>query len=732
MSSSDGAARPRASDLAVLFRRYLLAAALLVLAMMAALGTYQAHAVWRDTEAALQQRHRLVVWSATQQLGAALDRQVGQLRGSLRQLEGWSRLDGALREQEVYRLLKSDNAFTAARLHAPAQDLLLQAGRVVNDGLVHADTDAPDWPEPDRVDAPSFGPVFRHNGSAPRVRIVLGGRSAVSGRPNLYLGVETALHPLSAELRRLLPSPRSALYLVDRDGRIVVHSEQQQTFAAVGWNDLHPGVAAPTQQVDLLRLNRGGSGDGVITTASFPPLQATLVLEQPWDEAWRPVRTSIQRSIVATVFVLAATLLVVMVPARRMTSLVSRLAGAHERIRAQALALQDLNVALDRRTLEAERANLAKTRFIVAASHDLHQPMQAIALLADVLSRHVDEKPDPLLVQQLQDAAGAMGQLFQGILDMSRLEAGAVAVRRGRTSIDEVLSRVVAQTRPQAARNRVALHWHRSPNVRYGDTDALLLERIVLNLVGNAVRYTPAGGRVLIGCRPRGGTLKIEVWDTGIGIADADRERIFEEFTQLGAAVVAPERERGLGLGLAVVSRLSALLGHRVTVCSLPGRGSRFTLALPMADAPAAPAAGPDGAAHALDAQLPDHARGAFVIVIDDDAAVRQALGLALDAVGCPRIVAASADEALHQLEQHQRLPDLVISDHRLGKGRDGVSAIAELRTALGDPELPAAVLSGDLAEEDLRAIHAAGLPLLHKPLRLRQLVEVLGRVRSA
>jgi CheY-like chemotaxis protein len=235
---------------------------------------------------------------------------------------------------------------------------------------------------------------------------------------------------------------------------------------------------------------------------------------------------------------------------------------------------------------------------------------------------------------------------------------------------------------------------------------------IVRNLVSNAIRYTERGG-VLVACRRHGPGVVVEVWDTGIGIALADQEDIFSEFHQLGN----PERDRnkGLGLGLAIAQRLAQTLGHALTMASSPGRGSVFRLGLPLAqtaaaEAPLAPAG------RRLDQQR--------VLVIDDDAVVRNAMAQLLQSWGCVCDATESIEEALGIARVAR--PDILISDYRLRGQRTGAQAIAELRALLG-PDTPALMITGDTAPERLREALASGIPLMHKPVKPEQLYQALA-----
>src|SRR6185295_4437106 len=241
-----------------------------------------------------------------------------------------------------------------------------------------------------------------------------------------------------------------------------------------------------------------------------------------------------------------------------------------------------LRMALAERNREVERANLAKSRFLAAASHDLRQPLHALNLFAAQLSHQADPAERARLVGRIDAAIASMNELFNALLDMSKLDAGVLAPDITEFPVGHLLDRI--ETTFAAAAREKGLHLSVVPSNSWVRTDAILLERILLNLVSNAVRYTSRGG-VVVGCRRRGDSVRIEVWDTGIGVAPDQQQSIFGEFYQVGAPV--PDhgggRRVGLGLGLSIVDGLGRLLGHPIDLVSRPGNGSRFAVSVPRA-----------------------------------------------------------------------------------------------------------------------------------------------------
>ncbi|MTJ81438.1 MAG: PAS domain S-box protein [Telmatospirillum sp.] len=367
----------------------------------------------------------------------------------------------------------------------------------------------------------------------------------------------------------------------------------------------------------------------------------------------------------------------------------------------------------------AEQANMAKTRFLAAASHDLRQPLQALSMFVTVLAGRDHTPEDAALIGRIEDSAAALETLLNGLLDVSKLEAGLVEPAMSAFEIGRLLSRLSAEFGPQVA--EVGLEFRYVPSSAVITSDAALLERILRNLLNNAVRYTKVG-RILLGCRRHGDTLKIEVWDTGIGIPRDQLPLIFREFHQLGNS--ARDRRQGLGLGLTIVDRLAQLLGHRIGVSSEPRKGSVFSIEVPLARSlPVASQSKPS--------TLGVHDGDATILVIEDEPDVLESTRLLLETWGFGVLAARTCDEAVHHLGEAGKTPDLILADYRLQGGATGAQAISRIRTMVRAP-LPAIILTGDTAPERLRQAKASGHGLLHKPVQpgvLHQMIdEVLAR----
>jgi signal transduction histidine kinase len=387
--------------------------------------------------------------------------------------------------------------------------------------------------------------------------------------------------------------------------------------------------------------------------------------------------------------------------------------GRDELERRVALATAELRAKKE----EAETATMAKSRFLAAASHDLRQPIHALGMFVARLAQLPHDRETRHLIANLEASVRAMQDLLDSLLDISRLEADAVRVYTQAFPLSQLFDQLRGALAPVATDKGLRLRV-RASNL-WVTSDPTLLHRILLNLVSNALRYTGHGG-VLVGCRrSRGGShVWIEIWDTGVGIAPEHQQDIFREFYQIGN----PERDRskGLGLGLNIVDRTARLLGHPLQLCSIPGRGTRFRLEVPLA------AAGNPGVFSAEALPL-DDVRSLRVLLIEDDRQSAQALRGLLDSWGCVVAVVEGLQGALVTIEGGFE-PDIILSDFRLRAGETGLKSLQSLRDALGRP-IPACLMSGDTDPELIQACREAGLPLLHKPVRPAKLRTLMRRL---
>jgi len=392
--------------------------------------------------------------------------------------------------------------------------------------------------------------------------------------------------------------------------------------------------------------------------------------------------------------------------ARELAAERQRLAGLEEQARA-ALA-------------RSRESDDQRTRFLAAATHDLRQPVHAVTLFVAAL------RAEPLagrageLAERLDRSLAGLDELFNRLLDISRLDAGAVPPRRSVFPIAGLLAPLEARFGPVAAERGLRLRV-RAGALAHVDSDPALLVEMLMNLLSNAFRYTARGG-VLLGVRRRGDTLLLQVWDTGAGIPRDRLESVFEEFVQLDNP--SHDRRRGLGLGLAIVRRLSNALAHPVTVRSRPGRGSVFSIAVPLAAPPATPVAG-EGPAGT------EAVRGLLILVVDDEIDILLATEALLSSWGCHVLLARGVDEALRRVDDSERYPDLLITDHRVADQGTGFEVVEAVRRAMPLP-IPVLMLSGDASPALEQRARERGLRFLGKPVDARRLRGVLEQAAAA
>jgi signal transduction histidine kinase/CheY-like chemotaxis protein len=588
-----------------------------------------------------------------------------------------------------------------------------------------------------------YGPVYFRRESEPYMTLALAGTRRDAG----VSVAEVNLKLIWDVVSQIKVGEHGQAYVVDAEGRLIAHPDislvlrnSDMTRLAQVRAARAAGAGTPAEPV---QVGKDLQGRDVLTAyAPVAPLGWLVFVELPLDEAYAPLYQALARSGALLLFGLALAFLSGLFLARRMVVPIQAIRAGAARIgggdltqrisirtgdELEALAdqfnhmaeqLQDSYAGLERkveeRTHQLELANLAKSRFLANASHDLRQPLHALGLFVAQLRGHMKSVEGGRLVERIDAAVTAMNELFNALLDISRLDAGVLSTNPMEFPIAQLLRRI-ENTFAEAAREK-GLSFQLVPSSAWVRSDPILLERIILNLVSNAVRYT-ASGSVVVGCRRRGDTVHIEVWDSGPGIPEDQRRNIFGEFYRLAGG----NTHGGLGLGLAIVDRLCNLLGHPIQLVSTVDKGSRFSVTVPVVTA-RAQFAEPQRAQIAIDAP-----RGKLVIVIDDDALVLDSMSGLLRNWGCRVVAAATPDEALADLGPEER-PDLIICDYRLANGQSGIAAIVDLRNAYGAP-VPAFLMSGDTAPERLREARESGHHLLHKPLRAMALRAMINRL---
>jgi signal transduction histidine kinase/ActR/RegA family two-component response regulator len=365
---------------------------------------------------------------------------------------------------------------------------------------------------------------------------------------------------------------------------------------------------------------------------------------------------------------------------------------------------------------KAEHANRAKTRFLASASHDLRQPLHTLSMFSAALQmRQLDEKSTHI-ARSMNTAITDLSSELDSLLDISKLDAGIISVVSAEFSLNQILEHLVTMYKPVAHDKGLTLSFDSQANISVY-TDRGLLERVLRNLVDNAIKYTQKGGVIVaLSLDHSAKQAKISVKDSGVGIVATQLDLIFDEFYQIDNA--ERDRTKGLGLGLSIVQRLSDLLGLALEVKSIPDQGSEFIIRVP--------------ARHAITSHLPKHLdndlialKGKSILVLDDEAAVRQATAIMLSELGCTVWQASEFHEA-YQLSVLNK-PDLFLADLRLRGPLNGIQAIELLRKH--DPELPALLISGDTEPSQLYAAQKAGITLLHKPVTLEVLAQAMATV---
>ena len=391
------------------------------------------------------------------------------------------------------------------------------------------------------------------------------------------------------------------------------------------------------------------------------------------------------------------------------------LASANEsleaRVRERTEELLRLNSELTRAKADAEDANLSKTRFLAAASHDILQPLNAARLYSSALLDRDRKQGDESLAENVATSLEAVEDILTTLLDISRLDAGAMKPELTSFALDDLLHQLRIELEPLAKEKGLRLSFVKTTlAVR---TDRRLLRRLLQNLISNAIKYTPEG-RVLVGCRRKKGKVRIEVRDTGLGIPLSQQKTIFREFKRLdeGARVA-----RGLGLGLSIVERIARLLRHPLKLTSEPGRGSLFSVELPLTDPIAITKATPTRTP-----TLSTPLAGMAVLAIDNEPAIIDGMRLLLEGWGC-RVATASG---LSELAGISAKPDVVVADYHLDEGT-GIDAIGLLRDRFG-ADLRAILVTADRTPTVRDAAEASGIVVLHKPLKPAALRALLAQ----
>jgi signal transduction histidine kinase len=594
-----------------------------------------------------------------------------------------------------------------------------------------------------------YGPVYFVRESEPYMTLAVAGASRDHG----VIVAQVNLKFIWDVVSQIKVGRRGQAYVVDAQGRLIAHRDISLVLRNIDLSRVaHVQSARASQPAEPSDQSVTGvdlRGRKVFSAhARVAPLGWLVFAEMPVEEAYAPLYGDMIRSGVLLLAGLVVAFLAGLFLARRMVVPIRTLSDGAARIGSgdldqritiktgdelealggrfndMAARLQESYATLERkveeRTRQLEVANLAKSRFLATASHDLRQPLHALGLFVAQLRGRMRADERRQIIGHIEAALSAMNELFNALLDVSKLDAGVLTPDLVDFPVARLLKRIET-TFADAAREK-GLSLRVVGNGAWLRSDFILLERIVFNLVSNAVRYTSAGG-IVVGARRRGDRLRIEVWDTGAGIPQDQHQLIFSEFYRLGKS--DPDQRGGLGLGLAIVDRLCRLLDHPIELRSTLGKGSCFAVTVPIAHA-AAEYVKPSAAA-TTELDLSD---GRLIVVIDDDPLVLEGMSGLMRAWGCSVVTGNTDGSVLAKLAEFHGQPDLIISDYHLSHGSTGIEAIARLREALANP-VPAFLMSGDTNAEPLREAHANGCPLLHKPvdpIALRAMLTLLLR----
>lgn len=368
---------------------------------------------------------------------------------------------------------------------------------------------------------------------------------------------------------------------------------------------------------------------------------------------------------------------------------------------------------------DAEAANLGKTRFLASASHDLLQPLNAARLFTSALAQKSHEPDTTQLVENLDSALRSAEELITAILDISKLDAGALEPNCSHFALDGLFQHLTTEFTAMA-RDK-GLEFRHVPCRQVVHSDQALLRRILQNFLSNAIRYT-GQGKVLLGARHLDNSLRLEVWDTGVGIPESKLQEVFEEFRRIDNP--KHSEVKGLGLGLAITERIARMLGHRLSVRSWPGRGTVFSIEVPLGDPAKARRPRPEKRGWIRSKGL----NGIRVLVIDNEPRILQGMQALLQGWSCEAITALSGQEAMEKTTAQGREPDIILADYHLGETETGIQALDELSARRGY-SIPAIVITADRTDEVREEILGAGATLLTKPVRPAALRAMINRV---
>jgi len=733
-----------------LFRKYVaLFLAVVCLALLIS-GTFGIWFSYREHRAALARIQREQAIAAAAKIGQFIKEIEAQL-GWITQ-SPWSAGDLKQRIRDARRLLRQVPAITdLAELDSAGRERL-RVSRVA----INVIGSQKDYSQDVRFLEASarkvyYGPVNFRRETEPYLTLALAGTQRDAGVSIADVNLKLIWDVVS----QIKVGEGGYAYVVDAEGRLIAHPDISLVLRNTDLSQLSQVQAARAGQLAdsfaQVQVARDLHQREVLSaSALIAPLGWRVFVELPLDEAYAPLYAQLKREGALLLAGLALASLAGLFLAGKMVGPIRALRAGAERIgrgdlgqrisirtgdELEALAEQfndmasrlqesyaDLESKVENRTVELEQksrqlelASQQKSRFLAAASHDLRQPLHALALYTEALKLQAGSGAGHEVVAHIDNAVAALSALVESFLDISRLDAGVVQPAPQPVAVRALLERIETGYRAQARDKGLGFRVEAIDATVH--TDPLLLERVLRNLVDNAFKYTPAGS-VTVRAKVEGSVVRLAVLDTGAGIPEAERERIFEEFYQIGN----PERDRarGLGLGLAIVRRLAQLLGLNVELDSEPGRGSIFSVIAPLATG--GPAAMPPAGSVATTSSRA--LAGARILVIDDEPEVRGGMTMLLEHLGCRVSACGDYAEAEQLLERQPSGVDLIIADFRLRNNESGIDAVRRLRLRLGD--VPVLLLTGDTAPERLKEAQSSGLSLLHKPVSRDRLTRTM------
>lgn len=734
-----------------LFRRYTLYLASLLSIALIASGAIGAYFAYHDARTLIDELQREKARNAALRIGQFIEMTGQQIRATAI-IEGadTQRADLEAHHVALLKLLRLARPVSEAAWIDAAGRERVRVSRLARDSVNSTIDRAGDADViAARQHGIHYGTISFRRESEPHFDMLVAGDRSGSG----IIVADINLKFVSDVVTGITLGEHGKAYVVDAAGRLIAHPDAGMALRMTNLAAQPPVQSALSGTKDSKAaaatiVSKAADGRWLISAqAPVDPPGWHVIVEQPLTTAFAPMLASLVRTLLLLLAGLAIAVAASLALAKRMTEPIRALGTGATRIgegylderveihsgdELETLAAQfnrmaqqlresytGLESKVAQRTRELEEANRSKIQFLAAASHDLRQPVHALGLFVAHLQEAQDENVRRQLIDKVAASSAAIADLIEALLDISKLDAGAIKPQPAVFALQPLFDRM-EQAFSIAARDK-GLRLRIRPAPLQVRTDPLLLERILLNLCANAIRYTTHGGAILA-ARVRGSNARIEVFDTGIGMTADQQRHMYEEFYQ--GAGASDHAAKGLGLGLAIVDRLSRLLGLTVHVRSLAGKGSVFAIEVPLAAGATVPALPPSPQliATRFDA-LP-------VLLIDDDSVVREATAGVLTEWGCD-VRSAAGGGAAETFLLDGPPPRLLICDYRLGAGENGIDVVRQIRARL-KCDIPAVIISADASAELRDSATAAGLHFLHKPLNAARLRALLIHVTGA